>query len=200
MKALHRPELFSWSVFDERLNLDFNGYAWVRAGGNVLVDPVAMSEHDRAHLASLGGAAWIVVTNSDHVRATREVAAHFGAQVAGPRGEREGLPISCDRWLGSDDELVPGLRVLELDGSKTPGELALVLDETTLVTGDLVRCHTAGSLTMLPAKKLRDRAAAVASIRALLDLQPIEAVLVGDGWPVFRDGRLRIAELVASLQ
>ena len=31
--------------------------------------------------------------------------------------------------------------VLALHGSKTPGELALVLEDTILVTGDLVRGH-----------------------------------------------------------
>jgi len=67
---MNRDDLFSWSVFAEKLNVDFSGFAWIRKEGNVLIDPVAMSEHDAAHLASLGGAAWIVVTNSDHIRDT----------------------------------------------------------------------------------------------------------------------------------
>ena len=44
-----------------------------------------------------------------------------------------------------------------LDGSKTPGELAFVLDGTTLVTGDLIRAHAAGSLMLLPYDKLSSR-------------------------------------------
>ena len=31
MKALHRPDLFSWSQFDEARNLDFHSVAWIRA-------------------------------------------------------------------------------------------------------------------------------------------------------------------------
>jgi glyoxylase-like metal-dependent hydrolase (beta-lactamase superfamily II) len=57
------------------------GIAWVRSDGNVLIDPVSLSEHDLAHLNALGGAAWIIVTNSDHVRAANELAQITGAQV-----------------------------------------------------------------------------------------------------------------------
>jgi hypothetical protein len=199
VKALHRPDLFGWSAFDAARDVDFHGVAWIREGGNVLVDPLPLSAHDAAHLERLGGAAWVVVTNSDHTRGAREIAARFGARVAGPAAERDGFPIPCDRWLADGDEVAPGLTVLALDGSKTPGELALLLEGTTLITGDLVRAHRAGWLTLLPDAKLRDKARAVASVRRLAALPDVEAVLVGDGWPVFRDGRARLAELLASL-
>jgi hypothetical protein len=199
MKALHRPGIFSWSAFDEARNVDFNGVAWVHAGGTVLVDPMPMNSHDLAHLVSLGPVAWIVITNSDHVRATADLVALTGARVAGPAAEQENLAGVCDAWLADGDALVPGLTALALDGSKTPGELALRIGDHTLVTGDLVRAHRAGSLMMLPDPKLSDRAAAVGSVQRLAALEGTEAVLVGDGWPIFRDGRARLQELVASL-
>lgn len=199
MKALHRPDLFGWSRFDEARNLDFHGVYWAKEGG-VAIDPLALSAHDEAHVETLGGVAWVVVTNSDHVRDAANVATRFGARIAAPRGERESFPIAADRWLGEGDEVVPGLRVLELEGSKTPGELALVLEGTTLVTGDLVRCHAGGRLHTLPAPKLRDREAAIASIRRLTSLPGLDAVLVGDGWPVFRGGAEALRALVATLE
>jgi hypothetical protein len=200
MKALHRPDLFCWSTFDESRNVDFNGWAWIRSGGNVLIDPLPLSAHDRKHLGDLGGAQWIVVTNSDHTRAARELAAELGAKLAGPAAEQDRFPWPCDRWLASGDEVVPGLVAAAFDGSKTPGELALVLDGTTLVTGDLIRAHRGGSLMLLPDPKLGDKAKAVRSVRKLVADHPaIDAILVGDGWPVFRDGQQRLAELLASL-
>ena len=75
---------------------------------------------------------------------------------------------------------------------------ALLIGNHTLITGDLVRAHRGGSLMMLPADKLNDVAAARASVAALAEHSGLEAVLVGDGWPVFRDGHARLAELVAS--
>jgi glyoxylase-like metal-dependent hydrolase (beta-lactamase superfamily II) len=201
MKRLHRKDLYGWSIFNERLNIDFNGYAWVREGGNVLIDPVPLSPHDRAHIGQLGGAAWIILTNSDHVRAAREARELFGAKIAGPAKEKERFPFACDRWIADKDEIVPGLRALELEGSKTPGELALLLEETTLFTGDLVRSHRAGSfMLLLPEQGLTDRAKAVRSVDRLAELPRVEAVLVGDGWSEFREGHARLRELAESLR
>ncbi|ATB44029.1 hypothetical protein CYFUS_009510 [Cystobacter fuscus] len=196
MKALHRKALYGWSVFDEARNLDFHSVLWVRPEGNVVIDPLPLSTHDAAHLRSLGGVAWVVVTNSDHVRTTRELVSAFGAKVAGPRAEAETFPLPCGRWLSTGEELVPGLVAVELHGSKTPGELALLLEDTTLVTGDLIRGHMGGRLNLLPEAKLKDPVQARASVRELLARGPrIDAVLVGDGWPVFRGGRTALEEL-----
>ena len=86
-----------------------------------------------------------------------------------------------------------------MQGSKTPGELALIIDGHTLVTGDLVRAHRADSLMILPDPKLTDRDLAVESVRRLAQIDGIESVLVGDGWPIFRDGQSRLQELADSL-
>lgn len=199
MKRTHRPDLFCWSRFDEARDMDFNGYAWLRAGGSVLIDPLPLSDHDRAQVERAGPVAWIVVTNSDHTRAASNLAKQLGASLAGPAAEQASFPFACDRWLRDGDELISGLRVLELQGSKTPGELALVLEGTTLITGDLVRAPAGGGLRILPDDKLRDRAAAVASVRRLAEHGELAAVMVGDGWPVFRDGHARLRELASSL-
>jgi hypothetical protein len=196
MKLLHRSDLYCWSDFNPDRNIDFHSVAWIRSQGNVLIDPLPLCDHDWTHLASLGGARWIVITNSDHIRASQEIAARTGAQIAAPQGERATFPIPVDRWLGDGDEVVPGLSAIELHGSKTPGELALVLAETTLITGDLIRAHQAGTLMLLPDAKLVDRHAALASALRLAQLNQIETVLVGDGWQVFQDGHLRLQALV----
>jgi hypothetical protein len=197
MKRLHRADLYSWSVFDEARDVDFNGVAWVRPEGNVLIDPVPMSPHDRAHLAGLGGAAWIVVTNSDHVRAAAELAKDLGASVAGPRAEKDHFPIACDRWLGDGEQLVPGLVAYELEGSKTPGELALALNRTTLIFGDLVRAHRAGSLMLLPPEKLKDAARARLSVRRVVERHAgADTVLVGDGFSAYGNAWLLLHELL----
>lgn len=199
MKSLHRPDLYSWSTFNPARNIDFNGIAWVRPDGNILIDPVALSNHDWNHLKSLGGVVWIILTNSDHARATLDIAQQTGAKIAGPLAEKDTFPIACDRWLSDGEELVPGLKTIELQGSKTPGELALLLEDTTLITGDLVRAYNAGNLTILPDEKLLNREQAVASVRRLAQLSQVEVVLVGDGWSIFRDGRDHLKELVATL-
>lgn len=199
MKQLHRQDLFGWSEFNEERNIDFHGVLWVRPEGNILIDPVPLCEHDLEHLKQLGGAAWIIITNSDHLRDAATLAKVTGAKLAGPEAENNSFPIACELWLSDGEQPVPGLRVIALQGSKTPGELALLLDGDTLITGDLVRCHQGGRLTMLPDPKLSDKQAAIASVKKLAQIEGITAVLTGDGWPIFRDGSLLLKELADSL-
>ena len=196
MKRLHRNDLYGWSLFDEGRNIDFHSVLWVRPGGNVVIDPVPLSERDQAHLESLGSVSTIVITNSDHERASKSLADATGARIFGPMGERERL--TCNTWLGDGDEVVAGLTAITLEGSKTPGELALLLEVTTLITGDLIRAHEAGKLCLLPDHKLSDKEKAVASLRRLADWPLIETVLTGDGWPVFHGGALALADLAAE--
>ena len=141
----------------------------------------------------------MILTNSDHLRDAKRFAELTGARIGAPRAEKDNFPIPCKLWLGEGDEPVSGLSVLELHGSKTPGELALLVGDHSLITGDLVRAHQAGSLTLLPEEKLKDRAAAIDSVRRLLEFTKLQAVLPGDGWPVFRDGHRVLRELVAAL-
>ncbi|MDP7317472.1 MAG: MBL fold metallo-hydrolase, partial [SAR324 cluster bacterium] len=185
MKQLHRPDLFNWSVFNEDRNIDFHGICWVRPEGNVVIDPLPMSDHDRQHLQSLGGAKHIVITNSDHTRDAERLVSETGAELLGPQAEQADFPFACQRWLGEGDEVVPGLEVFAVSGSKTSGELALLLEKTTLITGDLIRAHEGGRLCLLPDSKLCDRPQAVASVQRLAALPDLEAVLPGDGWPIF---------------
>ncbi|MFT7654606.1 MAG: hypothetical protein ACI9UU_003726 [Candidatus Azotimanducaceae bacterium] len=196
MKRLHRQDIYGWSVFDEGRNIDFHSVLWVRPEGNVVIDPLPLTEHDQAHLISLGSVSTIVITNSDHERATKSLAEITGARIFGPAGEREQL--DCNAWLEDGDEVVQGLTVMTLEGSKTPGELVLLLEETTLITGDLIRAHEAGKLCLLPDQKLLDKEKAVASLRRLADLPLVETVLTGDGWPVFRGGAQALADLAAE--
>ena len=186
-------------MFNPDRNIDFHSVLWMRGGGNVLIDPLPLSDHDRAHLDALGGAGMIVITNSDHVRDSESIHRHTGARVLGPSGERDDLGVACDWWVNDMEEIVPGLRAVAMKGSKTPGELALILEDSTLITGDLIRAHEGGRLCLLPDAKLSDRKRALESLQRLVELGPFEAVLPGDGWPVFRDGQARLEELLEEL-
>ncbi len=162
----------------------------------MLIDPLPITPHDEAHLHEFGPVAAIICTNSDHVRATLRIAEISGAKVMGPAAEQSTFPIDCTRWLKEGDEVFPGLRVLEMAGSKTPGELALLLGDTTLITGDLIRCHIGGALCLLPDAKLSDKESALASVKRLLDFPKLDSILPGDGWPVFNGAKDRLTELI----
>jgi hypothetical protein len=199
MKLLHRPDMYGWSQFDPSRNIDFNSILWVTTNGNVAIDPLLLTAHDAEHLERLGSVQHIIVTNSDHIRDTVRLHERTGALIYAPAAEQENFTIPVDHFLKSGQEPVVGLTVLEMHGSKTPGELALLIEGTTLVTGDLIRAHSGGRLDILPHDKLSDVKAAIESVQKLSRFDEIVAVLTGDGWPVFSDGAARLRELAARL-
>lgn len=204
MKRLHRPDLYGWSAFQTHVDIDFNSVLWTRTpeqGGNVVVDPLPLSDHDAAQLDQLGGVAHIVITNSRHVRGAVAIVEKYGASILAPAGEQATFPLAGARFLGEGDTIGANLRVFALNGSKTPGELALLLDGTTLICGDLIRSHRAGQLQILRAEQgLADRAQALHEVARLAAIPTIDAVLVGDGFSVYRDGARYMAELRDSLR
>ena len=195
MKSLHRNDLFQWSHFDEERNIDFHSVLWVRPEGNIAFDPLPLSEHDRAHLRELGGAAWVVLTNGDHLRAAVDLMKWTEARLAAPAGERGKIGIPVDRWIADGETIVPGLVAYACAGSKTPGELALHLAPETLITGDLVRGQRANRLNLLPPAKLTDVDAAKRSVARLAAIPGLTTVLVGDGWAVFHGASEQLARL-----
>ncbi len=197
MKALHRPEFWGWTEFNPERNLDFHSVLWVRPEGNCAFDPLPLSAHDQQHLLSLGTLSHIFVSNADHLRHSQALAELTGAQIWGPAAESENQVYS--HQLADGDEPLAGLKVFAMQGSKTRGELAFLIAGHTLITGDLIRAHRAGQLCLLPDAKLSDKSAAQDSVRRLATSSPaLEAVLVGDGWPVFRSGVQVFQELIKS--
>ena len=199
MKLLHNDNLFCWSEFDQDRNIDFHSYLWVRSTGNVIFDPLPLSSHDENHLKSLGGVTYIIISNSDHVRNAEKLAEIMGAQIWGPAGEAKNFPIKCTQWLNEGDQVLEGLDIYSLSGSKTDGELSFVIEGETLITSDLIRAHSGGKLCMLPDAKLLDVAAAKKSVKRLAAIKGVKAILPGDGWPVFRDGEQVLSELAKSI-
>ena len=203
MKSLHRSDLFCWSAFNAERNLDFHGYFWHRPAGNVVIDPLDVSDHDAAHIDRLGGVAWVLISNADHTRAAVAFQQRWGAKVAAPAGDAH-LPVwtglTVHSWLEAETILPCAIRCVAMEGGKTPGELAFLLPPgDTLYCGDLVRGQHAGALNVLPLAKLADPALAAASVGKLARMPGISAVLVGDGWPVFGDGARALRELADRL-
>lgn len=197
MKQLILEGFYTWSVFNQDKQMDFNGHLWVRPEGNVLVDPVALSPEDFTQLEELGGAAWCVLTNSDHLRATAELKERLGFRVICHEAEAPTLGIAADRVVKSGEELFDGMLAVHIAEGKTPGEMALLLPRHgAILFGDIVRGSPMGALRLLPDQKLRNPALALQSLRRLLPL-PVRHVLVGDGASVFSLGQRALLDALA---
>jgi len=200
MKTLHKNNLYCWSEFDPDRNIDFHSYVWVSGERVVVFDPLPISAHDKKHLDSLGALTHIIITNADHVRDARLLSDNGDVEIWAPEAERNSIDLPCSRWINETETLLEGLQGYSLSGSKTPGEMAFLIEGDTLVTGDLLRAHSGGALCLLPDAKLNDKALAVESLKRLASIESINAILPGDGWPVFRDGQKVLSELVSRVQ
>jgi uncharacterized cupin superfamily protein len=137
----------------------------------------------------MGGVAWVVVTNRDHERATKFFVERFDAKVAASGADADEIGVKVTQRLGSD-EMFHGWRVIELEGFKTPGEIALYSAvRGTVILGDSLWGDPAGSLRFMPDAKLADPERAALSMREVRGLTRLENVLVGDGVSIFGNAR-----------
>lgn len=198
MKSTILQGLRYWSVYQPARCIDFNGFAWQRPDGKtLLVDPMPL---DDAQIAGLNDVDWILLTNADHLRAAKELAAELGASIAAPDCDREALAdAGVTAWFGPDQDL-PGALSDHLDvhwihGGKTPAEAALRLRSLDAVLfGDAVRSHVSGALRLLPDEKVQDAARLRADV-AEIAAREAEAVLLGDGDCIFHGATAALRSL-----
>lgn len=200
MKRLIFEDIYSWSVFSEARQIDFNGHLWVRDDGNIAIDPVAMCDADRAQFEQLGGAKWIVITNRDHEREVAAFQEWTGAEVIVHEADADLLEIKPSRTISDGETIVPGLQAVHLPFGKSPGEIALYFPQkNAILFGDIVAGEPMGRLTLLADDKLEDAPKAAMQLRKVLALR-FNAVLVGDGHSLFRDGRQELVECLQARQ
>jgi len=187
-----------WSVWQPDRNVFFNSYFLQRDGGNVVVDPLAWTPPDEAQMRERGGVSWIIITNRDHERRSRDLAALFGAKIAASERDAPLLSGPVDAVLHEGDKTFPGIHIIELEGLKSPGEIALHLRRAkAAIVGDCLWGDPAGSVRLLPDEKLLDAKKAVLSLRKLWALQ-LETLLVGDGACIFHGADAAIGEYLQS--
>lgn len=191
-------DLFCWSVFNERRQIDFNGHLWVREEGNVLIDPVPMISSDLEQLNDFGGAKYIVITNKDHERDTKAFRDRYRAEVVSHCDDASQIETVVDRTIVDGEQIVPGLQAVQLRYGKSDGEIALYFsNKHTIVAGDLLVGAPIGQFSLLMDSVLKDPPAAALELRKLLALD-FDAIVVGDGHSVMYDARQRLLECLES--
>jgi uncharacterized cupin superfamily protein len=166
-----------------------------------LIDPVSMSDSDFEHMKRLGGASLIIITNRDHERESGLFRDRTGAEVVVHEADADGISIKPDRKIQDDEEVVPGLRAIQLRHGKSPGEIALYWPKKrTMLVGDLVVGAPMGRLTLLDDSKLADPAKAALGLRKLLNSRSytFDVMLVGDGHSIFENAKERLVECLQN--
>ncbi len=191
-------DIFTWPWFSERHGYNFNGLLIRHADGNICIDPVEPGEERLDRIAELG-VGHILLTNRNHGRAANAVRARTGARTAihpddCAHARGEGTDIDAELTIG---ERIGPLVVIGAAG-KSPGEVALHWPgRRLLIVGDALIGDPPGRCGLLSETVMDDPALLRQSVAKLLELD-FEILLVGDGEPILRDGKARLADLVES--
>jgi glyoxylase-like metal-dependent hydrolase (beta-lactamase superfamily II) len=188
--------IFTWPWFSAPHGYNFNGYLIAHQGGNICIDPVQPDDDTLAEITRRG-AARIIVTNRNHVRAANGVRAATGARTAIHPGD---AAHARSQGAELDDELHAGQRIGPLAvvavPGKSPGEVALHWPERRiLIVGDAVIGNPPGHCGLLKERVLDDPVRLRQSVRELLALD-FDTLLVGDGESILSGAAGRLRDLV----
>lgn len=190
------PDVWTWKRWQSERSMDFNSWFCKGDGLNIVFDPLEPDADDLRQIEELGGVDWVVVTNRDHERATKLFVDRFEAKVAAGDRDADELSVGVTQRFG-DDDLFHGWRVIELEGFKSPGEIALSSNvRRTVILGDSLWGDPAGSLRFMPDAKLEDPQRAVLSMRRVRGVVRLENILVGDGAPIYGNARAAIGRCI----
>jgi glyoxylase-like metal-dependent hydrolase (beta-lactamase superfamily II) len=190
--------IFTWPWFSQRHGYNFNGFLVQHGRGNVCIDPVEPDAETLEEIARVG-AARILLTNRNHVRAANTVRARTGARTAihpddAAHARDQGAEL--DDVLRVGDTVGPFV-IVGVPG-KSPGEVALhAPDRRLLIVGDAVIGNPPGHCSLLPDKVVDDPARLRGSVRHLLDFD-FDVLLTADGQPILHAAKDRLLELVAT--
>lgn len=188
------PDVWRWSVWNQPRNLWFNGHLLKVGQVLVAVDPVTMSEEVVAAISQIGPPSLCVISNRDHERAAAQLRDLFAARVLISGLDRNAVSVAAEP-LDPGDLVADALVAIAVCDGKSAGELALHWPARgLLVLGDAAVGRPAGALSMLPADKFADLAAARAGVASLAALGA-EIILVGDGDDVLTGGTAALRAL-----
>ena len=191
------PDIFTWSWFSEPHGYEFNCYLVRHADGNLCIDPVQPGT-DIAEIERLG-VAKILLTNRNHSRASNAIRERTDAPIMihpddAPHAIGQGTLVDGELLIGEK----VGPLVVEPAPGKSAGEVVLHWPERRLlIVGDAVIGNPPGRCALLREKVIDDLPRLRRSVINLLDLD-FDALLFGDGTPILRDAKARLAELIET--
>lgn len=192
------PGIWTWSVFNDEKQINFNGWYVSRTSEPIIVDPPRMSGENIDFIRSHGRPVAVILTNKHHTRESAAVCDLFDAPIWVHEKDRSLMELETQRTYKDDENLPGGLRVITLENSKTPGESALLVsgEPSALIIGDAMIGKPKGGLSMLPDEKFKDPQAARAGLGKLLDVE-FDALLLGDGESILSGAKQKLKAYLA---
>ena len=179
------PDVWTWSVHDDRIDFVSSSFAFTTGEGTILVDPLPL-EPDV--LGNLGEVHAIVLTSGSHQRSAWRYRRELGAPVWIPAGV-ESNDEEPDVRYREGDELHDDLQAVFTPGAGTTQHtLLLDRDGAVAFTPDLLVIPPGGRLTLTPAQYVHDPEEQRRSVEKLLDLN-FRVLCTGHGGAVTEDAK-----------
>jgi glyoxylase-like metal-dependent hydrolase (beta-lactamase superfamily II) len=179
------PDVWTWSVHDDRIDFVSSSFAFVSDEGTILIDPLPL-EPDV--LGNLGDVHAIVLTSGSHQRSSWRYRRELGVPVWIPAGV-ESNEEEPDGRYSDGDELHDDLQAIFTPGAGTTQHtLLLDRDGGVVFTPDLLVIPPGGRLTLTPAQYVHDPEEQRRSVEKLLDLN-FRVLCTGHGGAVTEDAK-----------
>src|SRR5438128_862034 len=190
------PYLSVWHGYDSAVKAEVYSTCLVTSDDSYLIDPIPLRTQALDELVGSSCVAGIIVTSSNHHRASAQFAEQFSAPVFA-RGETfpDKTPSEFRR-IADGDQICDGLRVIGIEGAAS-GEIVLhyAPDGGTLVVGDALINFEPYGFTFLPGKYCLDEREMRRSLRKLLDYKA-ERMLFAHGMPILSGASDRLRGLL----
>jgi len=192
------PYLCVWYGYDPAVKADLYSTCLVTSDGAYLVDPIPLKSEALDELVSYSRVVGIIVTNSNHRRASAQFARQFLVPIFAYRETSLDKMPGESRKVADGDEICDGLRVIGIEGA-VAGEIILhyAPDGGTLIVGDALINFEPYGFTFLPAKYCSNEKEMRRSLQKLLDYEA-ERILFAHGTPILSGASDRLRGLLGS--
>lgn len=187
-----------WHGYDPGIKADLYSTCLVTSNGAYLIDPIPLQGKALDELVGSSGVVGIIVTNSNHYRASAQFAEQFLAPIFAHRDTSLDKMPGEPRNVADGDEICDELRVIGIEGA-VPGEILLhyVPDGGTLIVGDALINFEPYGFTFLPGKYCSNEKEMRRSLRKLLDYKA-ERMLFAHGTPILSGASDRLRALLGD--
>jgi glyoxylase-like metal-dependent hydrolase (beta-lactamase superfamily II) len=185
-----------WQAYDSAVRSELFSTAAITAQGTFLIDPIPLAEAARQELLHLNPVAGIIVTNSNHVRASTEMAEQFSIPIFAHSEAFASNQPTRFVPLEDGDSICEQLLVITVGGAVS-GEIALYYPANggALIVGDALINFEPYQFTFLPAKYCFNQKEMQRSLRKLTSYKA-ERMFFAHGTPISSGASTQLLQLL----
>jgi hypothetical protein len=187
-----------WHGYDSAVKAELYSTCLGTPGGTYFIDPIPLESKALYALIGSNSIAGIIVTNSNHHRASAKFAADLSAPIFGHGEAVLHQPPLQLRGVADGDKICDELTAIGIEGA-AEGEIVLhyAPDGGTFIIGDALINFEPHGFTFLPAKYCSNQKRMRRSLRKPLDYKA-ERILFAHGTPILSGANERLRGLLES--